>query len=88
VVGVGDEVRLRCEGDGGCSGDLRADVAEEVQAGSEGKAVGVAAEEADGMGAAVVEGWSAGWGGGRSAGVWECVGVLSCVSVVVGSVAV
>ena len=88
MAGVGDGLRFLCESDGGCSGGWRADVAEEVQAGSEGKAVGVAAEEADGMGAAVVEGWSAGWGGGRSAGVWECVGVLSCVSVVVGSVAV
>ena len=56
VVGVGDGLRFPCEGDGGCFRDERADVAEEVQAGSEGKAVGMAAEEADGIGAAVAEG--------------------------------
>jgi len=30
VVGVGDEVRFLCEGDGGCSAGQLADVAEEV----------------------------------------------------------
>jgi len=56
VAGVGDGLRFPCESDGGCSGGWRADVGAAVCGVGEGEVTGVAAEEADGSGAAVAEG--------------------------------